>query len=195
MSDVVLQVSAMSIDGRVTAERTPVEAWANEPDPERDRWMTESLSQASVHIMGATTYKSMSAYWPGSTEIFAEPMNRIPKAVFTRSLTSRDTQWGPVQICAGDTREELARLRRNPGGPVFAHGGITFMRSLAQLDAVDEYRLVIGPWIGGSGDQLFQGVIDGRRLSLTDLTRFPSGAFAVVYRRRHATAPPGTGPR
>jgi len=185
MSDVVLQVSAMSIDGRVTAEHTPVEAWANEPDPERDRWMTQSLSEASVHIMGATTYRSMSAYWPGSSEVFAEPMNRIPKAVFSRSLTSRDTRWGPVEICAGETRAELARLQCNADGPVFAHGGITFMRSLAQLDAVDEYRLVIGPWISGAGDHLFQGVIDGRRLSLTQLTRFPTGAFAVVYRRRH----------
>lgn len=183
MSEVVLQVSAMSVDGRVTAEGTPVEAWASEPDPERDRWMTESLSEASVHIMGATTYQSMSAYWPGSTEIFADPMNRIPKAVFSGSLTAGDTRWGPVQICAGDTQEELARLRHDADGPVFAHGGIAFMRSLARLDAVDEYRLVIGPWIGGSGGQLFQDVIDGRRLSMTDLTRFPSGAFAVVYRR------------
>lgn len=184
MSDLILQVSAMSIDGHVTRGHTPADAWANEPDEERDRWMAQSLSEASVHIMGATTYRDMSAYWPESTEIFAEPMNRIPKAVFSRSLTRRDTVWGPVEICAGDTRQELARLQRTSESRVFAHGGIAFMRALAQLDVVDEYRLVIGPWISGAGDQLFQGVIDSRRLSLTSLTGFPSGSFAVVYRRR-----------
>ncbi len=146
--------------------------------------MAQSLSEAAVHVMGATTYRDMAAYWPGSSEIFAEPMNRIPKAVFSRTLTPSDTAWGPVEICSGDTRHELARLQRAYDGPVFAHGGIAFMRSLAQLDVVDEYRLVIGPWISGSGDHLFQGVIDGRRLSLTGLTRFSSGALAVVYRRQ-----------
>ena len=68
---------------------------------------------------------------------------------------------------------------------MFAHGGIRFMRALAQLDVVDEYRLVVGPWISGAGDHLFQGVLDGRRLTLTHLTRFPSGAFAITYRRQH----------
>ena len=184
MSDVVLQVSAMSVNGHITADGTGVDAWANEPDAERDRWMAESLSEASVHIMGARTYRSMAAYWPDSTEIFAEPMNRIPKAVFTRSLTSADTRWGPVQICAGDTRQELSGLQRGAIGPVFAHGGIQFMQSLAHLDIVDEYRLVIGPWISGSGAALFQGVPDDRRLTLTSVTRFPAGAIAVVYRRR-----------
>jgi dihydrofolate reductase len=188
MSDVVLQVSSMSVDGVITAAHTPDDAWANEPDAERDEWMTESLSEASVHVMGARTYRDMAAYWPGSTEIFAEPMNRIPKAVFSRTLVRRDTVWGPVEICAGDTREELARLQQSPAGPVFAHGGIAFMRSLAQLDVVDEYRLVISPWISGSGACLFQGVLAGRRLSLTELTGFPSGAFAAVYRRARQRA-------
>jgi dihydrofolate reductase len=182
-NDVVLQVSALSVDGRITADGTTTDVWANEPDGERDQWMTDSLSQASVHVMGATTYRSMAAYWPGSDEIFAEPMNRIPKAVFSRSMQGADARWGPVQVCAGETRGELERLRSEGDGPVFAHGGIRFMRSLAQLDAVDEYRLVIGPWLGGSGDQLFQGVLEPRRLALTGLTRFPSGTCAATYRR------------
>lgn len=185
-SDIVLQVSALSIDGCITADGSATDRWANEPDDERDRWMTGSLSQASVHVMGATTYRSMAAYWPGSEEIFAEPMNRIPKAVFSRSMSTAEAGWGPVQICSGDTRAELERLRSAGDGHVFAHGGIRFMRSLARLDVVDEYRLVVGPWVSGSGDQLFQGVLEPRRLHLTDLVRFPSGAIAATYRKRQA---------
>lgn len=119
--------------------------------------MLESLSEASVHAMGANTYRSMADYWPDSSEVFAEPMNRIPKGVFSRTLNEGQALWGPVTICTGDTRAELARLALDARGPVFVHGGIKFMRSLTSLDAVDEYRLVIGPWIRGSGVPLFQG--------------------------------------
>lgn len=174
MAKVVLQVSSVSVDGRITADGANADVWANEPDPARDQWMVDSLSEASIHVMGARTYRSMAAYWPGSSEIFAEPMNRIPKAVFSRGLPERDATWRPVQVCRGDTRAELTRLADGADAPLIVHCGITFMRSLALLDAVHEYRLVVGPWISGSGDHLFQGVINGRRLALTALTLFPA---------------------
>jgi dihydrofolate reductase len=49
----------------------------------------------------------MAAYWPTSTEIFAPPMNEIPKAVFSRR--------GPAVLKAADTTEALRNARANAG--------------------------------------------------------------------------------
>ena len=44
----------------------------------------DKLWQAGAHLMGRRTFHDMAAYWPSSTELFAAPMNEIPKVVFSR---------------------------------------------------------------------------------------------------------------
>ena len=48
----------------------------------------ETVWNASLHIMGSRTFHDMAAYWPTSTEVFAPPMNQIPKAVFSKQGTA-----------------------------------------------------------------------------------------------------------
>jgi Asp-tRNA(Asn)/Glu-tRNA(Gln) amidotransferase A subunit family amidase len=75
---VVLQISALSIDGRICESGSEFEAWAGGiVDEERDAWMVDSLWRAGVHIMGATTFRDMSAWWPTSTAT-EEPSSREP---------------------------------------------------------------------------------------------------------------------
>jgi hypothetical protein len=52
----------------------------------------------------------MAAYWPTSAEVFAPPMNQIPKAVFTRK--------GAAILKAASTTTALARANAGPGGNV-----------------------------------------------------------------------------
>jgi hypothetical protein len=42
-------------------------------------------------------------------------------------------------IIRGDTADELDALWRHGSGEILAHGGVTFVQSLARLDVVDEY--------------------------------------------------------
>jgi dihydrofolate reductase len=41
-------------------------------------------------------------------------------------------------MASGDTAEEVARLEREPGDEIVAHGGVRFAQSLARLGLVDE---------------------------------------------------------
>jgi dihydrofolate reductase len=185
LRDVVLQVSGISLDGFIALENTEFDERAMQlVDPARDQWMVDSINQADVHVMGRVTYESMARYWPDSVEVFAEPMNRIPKAVFSRSLGV--ATWGDdTRILRGDLAPELAALKAEPGpGVVLAHGGARLDQSLAAADLVDEYRLVVYPFVVGSGTALFAGVTTPLHLELTEVVPFPSGCMAVVYRRR-----------
>ena len=179
---VVLQVSALSLDGRICEAGTEFEEWADRIEDEaRDAWMVDSLWRAGVHIMGARTFRDMSAWWPTSTGVFAEVMNAIPKVGFSRTMTT--TTWKDSRIVHGDLAGEIALLRAEGDGEIIAHGGATFARALAAADLVDEYRLVVYPYAAARGMSLFEAVPRGRALRLESCTPFPSGCVAMVYRR------------
>jgi dihydrofolate reductase len=57
--------------------------------------------------MGSRTFHDMAAYWPTSTEVFAPPMNQIPKAVFSRQ--------GPPILKSVNTTAALRDARANAG--------------------------------------------------------------------------------
>jgi dihydrofolate reductase len=138
----------------------------------------ELLGQAGVHIMGRVLYGDMAAYWPTSDEPYARPMNDIPKVVFSRTL--EDAPWGPVRIARGDLAEEITALKAESGGPILAHGGAGFARSLSRLGLVDEYRLNVHPDALGAGLPVFS---DPVRLRLRGARTFPGGTVALHYER------------
>ncbi len=109
-------------------------------------------------------------------------MNDIPKVVFSSTLTSAD--WAESRIASGDLTEDIDRLKREPGGPILAHGGATFVHSLVRGGLVDEYRLVINPVAIGHGTGLFSSLSEPLRLELVEAHTYPSGTAIHVYRPR-----------
>ncbi|MEA2617212.1 MAG: hypothetical protein QOE72_2995 [Chloroflexota bacterium] len=50
------------------------------------------MQEVGTHIMGRVTYEQMAGHWPynGPAE-YADPMNNIPKVVFSKTLTKAET--------------------------------------------------------------------------------------------------------
>ncbi len=210
MRKLILKMS-ISIDGFVGGPKGEI-GWIFQTGSDDARaWTVETIRQAGVHIMGAKTFRDMAAYWPSSTEVFAGPMNAIPKVVFSRSpnvagettraiedaranATSAATAaspetvatWTQARVASGPLADEIARLKREPGGPIIAHGGATFAQSLVQQGLVDEYRLLVHPVALGRGLPLFSTLTDPLALDLVDIKRFAGGAVAHVFEKRAA---------
>ncbi len=187
MRKLVLQVVEISLDGYICEEGT--EFWrsfgsaALPPAPDDDEfedYFLTTLRQAGTHIMGRVTYQTMAETWPTSTDPVAAIMNDIPKVVFSETLQSAD--WPEARIARGDTAEEIARLKAEPGGEIVAHGGARFAQSLARLGLVDEYRLYVLPVAVGSGTPLFTDVGRPQGLCLLHSRVFQCGVLALVYR-------------
>jgi hypothetical protein len=108
MASLVLKMS-ISLDGYV-APPDGSGGWklAGRSDDARD-WVVETVSNAAAHLVGAATYTEWAAYWPSASGPFAEPMNEIPKVVFSNSLRSAD--WGETTIAAGDLADSITRLK------------------------------------------------------------------------------------
>ena len=141
------------------------------------------LRSAYAHVMGRTAYEGMAAALPAATDHpWAGILNAGRKVVFSRTLATAG--WANTTIAAGDTAEEIDKLRQGGDGHIVAWGGVSLWRSLMRLDLVDEFRLGLHPYVADEGTQLFDDVPRNYRLDLVSSTAASNGVVELQYRRR-----------
>jgi dihydrofolate reductase len=210
MGTLILKMS-ISLDGFVAGPRGEMEWAMRTLDAAATRWIEDTLWNADIHVMGSRTYRDMLAYWPTSTEPLAAPMNKIPKAVFTRDhgfdpAATRGTTaaltdavrlqqetgalsapaaggWTDVRVADGELAAEIARLKAESPNAVVAHGGASFARALVREQLIDEYRLLIHPVALGTGLPLFSALPAPLHLSRVSAESFPGGVTAQTLHR------------
>jgi dihydrofolate reductase len=175
MASLVLKMS-LSLDGYVAPTDGSTDWIAAGRSDDALSWSVETVSNAGAHLVGAATYVGWAGFWPGATGPFAEPMNAIPKVVFSNSLTS--AEWGETTIAAGDLAEAVTRLKEERSGYLLAHGGARFARSLVKTGLIDEYRLAVHPVVLGAGERLFTAPLT---IEPTRTIVFSGGAVAHVF--------------
>lgn len=176
MAALVLKMS-VSLDGFVAPADGSTDWAAAGRSEDGARWTAETVGNAGAHLMGATTYKMWASYWPGASGPFAEALNKIPKVVFSHSLTTAD--WDGTTIATGDLAEAVTRLKRERSdGYLLVQGGARFARSLVETGLIDEYRLVVHPVVLGAGERIFLAPLT---LEPVSTTVFSGGAVAHVF--------------
>ncbi len=183
MRKLVARVFDYSLDGFVATEGTEFFQFCRDQpdDPAEDASGSEFYAGADMHIMGRVAYQSMASYFPtAADDPNAEPLNAARKVVFSRTLKTAD--WANTTIAIGDLGLEIDKLRRGGDGYIVVHGGISFWRSLARLDLIDEYRVTLVPYLAGEGRRLFEDVGKSCSLDLLSSTAFRSG-LQLEYRR------------
>jgi dihydrofolate reductase len=206
--DLILKM-AISVDGFVS-DLDGRNTWMFGADQEAKAWGVEYIWDASLHIMGSRSFHDMAAWWPTSTDVFAPPMNQIPKAVFSRqgpaalrklnttaaldearakagTTQSAEPQpgaesWARAYVASGDLAEEIAKLKAQEGKPIIAHGGVSFARSLVAQGLVDQFALIVAPAALGKGLPLFSELAAPTPLELMSSKAFSGGAVAQIYR-------------
>jgi dihydrofolate reductase len=148
-----------------------------------DSAQLDFLQSAYAHVMGRTAYEAIAeAMTTTATDHpFAPILNAAPKVVFSRTLKTAD--WANTAIAAGDTAEEIDKLRRGGDGHIVAWGGVSLWRSLMRLDLIDELHLSLFPYVAGEGTRLFDGVPRSYRLDLVSSTASTNGILELRYRR------------
>ena len=183
MRKLVARVFDYSLDGVIATEGTEFFQFCRDlpDDPVEDATGSEFYAGADMHIMGRVAYQSMASYFPAATDDpNAGPLNAARKVVFSRTLKVAD--WANTTIASGDLGQEVDQLRRGGDGYIVVSGGISFWRSLARLDLIDEYRVTLVPYLAGEGTRLFEDVGKSRSLDLVSSTAFSNG-LQLDYRR------------
>jgi dihydrofolate reductase len=139
-------------------------------------------------LLGRKTYEIFANSWGVWDEDAEGPdgeltrlYNRVPKYVASRTLT--DLAWKGSQLLGDDVPAAVARLRDEPGGEIRVWGSTVLIRSLAEHDLIDEYRLMIYPLILGTGKKLFSEGFPLTRLALAESRVLDGGVTVNTYRR------------
>ena len=150
-----------------------------EPD---DPAQLDFLQSAYAHIMGRTAYEGIAGAMTTATDHpFADILNAGRKVVFSRTMRTAD--WANTTLAAGDTAEEIDRLRLGGDGHIVVWGGVSLWRSLMRLDLIDELHVSLFPYVAGEGTRLFDGVPKSYRLDLVSSTASSNGIVELQYRR------------
>jgi dihydrofolate reductase len=142
----------------------------------------EQLTSADLLLFGRVTYEGMAKHWPSATGAVADLMNRIPKAVFSRTLTKAD--WSNTTLVREPAEREVAKLKQQPGRDALIFGSAALSASLMQQALIDEYRLVIVPVVLGVGTSLFKPSAQPTRMELLESRELKSGGVILRYRPR-----------
>jgi len=205
MSTIVVQ-AFITLDGVVQSGGGPDEdreggfehgGWAMEYDERMDSLgeggeiVREWESRTEALLLGRRTYEIFAGSW-GVWDENAEGLqgeltrryNRIPKYVASRTLT--EVGWQNSQLLGPDVPAAVGKLRAEPGGEIRVWGSTELIRTLAEHDLVDEYRLAVYPLVLGTGKKLFSDGFAFARLSLVESRALKSGVLINTYRRANA---------
>ena len=156
--------------------------------PEVGELVGEWESKTEALLLGRRTYEIFAGSWGVWDENADDPeasltklYNRVPKYVASRTLT--ELGWKNSRLLGDDVPAAVAALRDEPGGEIRVWGSTVLIRSLAEHDLIDEYRLVIYPLILGTGKRLFSEGFPTTRLTRTESRELPGGVTVNTYRR------------
>lgn len=184
---------SMSLDGFVSGPNGEND-WVFKTGDEQSKAHSLALNQMpGLIIMGRKIYEQWSKFWPTAPGPFAEPMNTIPKVVFTQKgftkpqpaaeQTPAEASWAEARVFGGGLIEGVMQLKAEEGKPILTMGGAGFMRSLIAAGLIDEYHLFIHPVVLGGGERIFTDVTAPFYLKLVDVQHFPGGTIAQTYCR------------
>jgi dihydrofolate reductase len=164
MSSIVVQ-AFLTLDGVVQAGGGPDED--REGGFEHGGWqdgyddgdtVREWERKTEALLLGRKTYDIFArswGVWDESAEGFQGELtrlyNRIPKYVASRTLT--EAAWKNTRILGSDVPAAVQRLREEPGGEIRVWGSTELIRTLAEHDLIDEYRLLVYPIVLGTGEE------------------------------------------
>jgi dihydrofolate reductase len=146
---------------------------------ETGKYKVDELADVDALLLGRTTYENFAAYWPGQTGAeFADPINRMPKYVVSRSL--QKVEWNNSHILR-DVAKDVAALKQSDGGDILVYGSATLAKSLLHHDLIDELRLMVFPLSIGGGVRLFDDNLELKKFGLKQSRALDNGVLILEY--------------
>jgi dihydrofolate reductase len=146
-----------SLDGYGAAEGWP--GWWGLEGPEYLSWLGAQPEGAHTVLMGANTYRLMSAF-AAAGEPGTDVLAGFSKVVFSSTLKEPLT-WPNTRLVADDAVDAVREMKRT-GTNMRTIGSLTLCRSLLSAGLADRFRVVVFPVITGSTgkERIYDGYPD-----------------------------------
>jgi len=146
--------------------------------PESGKYKVDELSSVDGLLLGKNTYEAFAGYWPGQTGAFADPINRMPKYVVSRSL--QKVEWNNSHILR-DVAADVAALKKSDGGDILVYGSATLVKALLHHNLIDELHLMLYPVSIGGGLRIFDDNREFKKFGLKHSRAFDNGVLILEY--------------
>jgi len=135
-------------------------------------------------LLGRKTYEALSMYWPTDMAKKIDPvmydhMNNSQKIVFSKAL--KDVEWKNSKLLREIDAEKIKELKNAPGKDICISGSASIVQSLANLNLIDKYYLMIFPLAIGNGKSLFTNLQKRENLRLAQHKIFSNGVVVLLY--------------
>ena len=169
-----------SLDGYVEDESGSF-GWAA-PDDEVHAFVNDLVRPVGTYLYGRRMYETMVAWetvtdGPPAIRDFGTIWRKAEKVVFSRTLTSPSSARTRIEP---EFRPELVRrwVDGSPGGAMV--GGAELAAAALSAKLVDEYHVLIVPYVAGGGKAALPGQMP-LHLELLDQRRFRAGMLYLRY--------------
>jgi dihydrofolate reductase len=147
--------------------------------PEGGKYKVDELAGVEALLLGRKTFENFAGHWPKQTDKeFAEPINRYPKYVVSRSLEK--VNWNNSHILR-DLEKDVAALKKTPGGDILVYGSATLVQGLLHHRLVDELRLMVFPLSIGGGLRIFDDKRELQKFKLKQSRVLDNGVVILEY--------------
>jgi dihydrofolate reductase len=172
----------ISLDGFVKADYSvPNFIWNNEVR----NFSIDNLKNVDCILLGRNTSEGF-LYWK---EVAGNPKDKdytfgkkvadIPKIIFSKKL--KTSKWDNASIVKGDIAEQIKTLKKKKGKDIIVYGGYSFVSSLIQHQLIDEFYLLVNPFVVGSGEPIFKSLKSPLQLTLVKCKPFICGTVLLHY--------------
>src|ERR1051326_1480084 len=178
-----------SLDGYAAAEGWP--GWWGLEGPEYLAWLADQPEGGYTVLMGANTYRLMSAF-AAAGEPGTDALANMSKIVFSTTLTE-PLAWPNTRLVAGDAVEAVRGMKADATTSMRTLGSLALCRSLLSAGLVDRFRVVVFPVITGNTgrDRIYDGYPDVS-LDMVSSRTFDGRLQLLEYVPTVLTGPPGT---
>jgi dihydrofolate reductase len=150
--------------------------------PERQDYIRDGILSAGALLIGRTTYEMLAPYWSSlkNNEMgIADKLNSVAKFVVSSKLEK--AEWNNSTIIKENIIEEITKLKQQPGNEIQIEGSATLVQSLMESRLVDEYRILVHPFIMGSGKRFFKEGMNTAGLKLISTQMLEKGVILLCY--------------
>ena len=179
----IVAYEMVTLDGFIGDENDGV-GWAVQ-DPEVMKYsQSGATGKVEMFMFGRISYDSLAAFWPTpagekANKFYADSLNNTPKVVFSHSL--KEPEWRNTTALDKLDAATINGLKQQGDGTILIFGSGTIVSQLLEMDAIDEYQLLVNPLVLGKGKRLFHDVASLKKLKLKDTKTFPSGIVLMDY--------------
>jgi len=162
-------------------------------DDSFDRYCAERLEAAETLLLGATTFRGFSGFWPPVAENpsatdtqrqISRLDNAIDKVAISESLSLDDAgAWKETTQIIGraEAHAAVAERKQSDGGDILVFGSRTLWHDLLSAGLVDEIHLVVGGVALGGGTPAFPDRVETKLSRLGARTSEDSPNVVLQY--------------